>query len=165
MKLPRSISSSVDLVARAAVGKDWSLYATLIEHWGEIVGQEYAKSTEPAKINFPKGKKAGQSWGGRDQSGGTLTIKLPQGLTMEFGFLTDQIRERINRFFGYEAIDKIQFAPYYAEKEPEAAPAPQKELSTAEIDNLQDSLKDIENKELREALESLGESVLKEHKR
>lgn len=165
MRLPRPISVSVDTIAKAAVGKDWSLYATLIDHWGEIVGQDYAKNTEPAKITFPKGKKTGDQWASKGQTGGTLVIKLPQGLTMEFGFLTDQIKERINSFFGYSAIEKIQYAPYYTQDDPEIEESAPKELSDEEKAELQDSLKDIENNELREALESLGESVFKEGKR
>lgn len=165
MRLPRPISASVDTVARTAVGKDWSLYATLIEHWGEIVGQEYAQTTSPTKITFPKGKAPAHAWASKDQTGGTLTIKLPQGLTMEFGFLTDQIRERINGFFGYNAIEKIQFAPYYTDHTEKPAKTPPKELSNEEKQDLQDSLNDIENIELRDALRNLGESIIKEEER
>lgn len=162
MRLPRPISTSVDTIAREAVGKDWSLYATLIKHWADIVGQDYAQSTSPDKITFPKGKKAGDQWASKNQTGGTLTISLPQGLTMEFSFLTDQIKERINGFFGYPAIEKVVFAPYYTKPEDETAEKPKKQLSQAERADLEKSLKGIENKELREALEALGESVLRE---
>ncbi len=166
MRLPRQISSSVDTIAKAAVGKNWSLYATLIQHWAEIVGQDYAKSTEPTKIIFPKGKKAGDQWASRQRdAGGTLIIKIPQGLTMEFGFLTDQIKERINGFFGYNAIDTIKFAPYYGQIEEPESEEKESPLTDEEITSLEDSLKDIENKELREALENLGQSVLRERRR
>jgi len=155
MKLPQSISSSVDSVAKAAIGKDWSLYATLIEHWEEIVGQNYAKNTQPHKILFSKN---------RNQAGGTLVIKLPKGLTMEFEFLINQIKERINSFFGYKAITKIIFDPYYTKEEEKECNIKEKQLSKSDISEVKNTIKDIENKELREALEVLGKSIILEDK-
>jgi hypothetical protein len=164
MKLPRPLASSIDSVARTAVGKEWALYATLIEHWREIVGADYAQKTKPVKISFPTGKKAGDSWAGRKQTGGTLLIRLPHGLRMEFSFLTPHILERINGFFGYPAIATLQFDPYYEKPSAPPLPSPQeRSLTETEKGQLKEQIKDINNSELREALERLGESVLREH--
>jgi len=156
--LPRPISASLDKVARDAVGRDWALYATLLDHWREIVGEDYAQNTAPVKIVFPKGKKLDEKWASR-RSGGTLHIRLPQGLTMEFSFLTDTIRARINGFFGYSAIEKVVFEPFYPEKPPVLAPeAPP--LSAEAKESLAEDTKDIDNDELRDLLQQLGESML-----
>lgn len=163
MKLPRPLASSIDSVARTAVGKEWSLYATLIEHWREIVGADYAQKTKPVKISFPKGKRTADSWAGRKQTGGTLLIRLPHGLRMEFGFLTPQILERINGFFGYPAISTLAFDPYYEKPaDPPPTAAQQRALTKGEKERLREQIKDINNNELRESLERLGESVLRE---
>lgn len=159
MRLPSTLSNAIDQIARAALGKDWGLYAGLLQHWTEIVGQDYAKSTTPVKISFPRGKKTDEKWTGGRRGGGTLTIKLPQGLAMEFGFKTDQIRARINGFFGYDAIERIAFETYYPTDDKPYAPPPLP-LSPAQEADLAQNTKDIEDEELRQALQNLGESVL-----
>ena len=157
MFLPRTVATAVDVIARQAFGKDWSLYAALLSHWSEIVGPDYARVTTPVKITFPKGKQPEDNHGRR--TGGTLHIRLPSGLVMEFNFLTDQIRQRITGFFGYDAIIRIVFEPFYgAEKvKPVAAP---KTADPAQLAALHEKAAMIEDEALREALEKLGKSVL-----
>ena len=164
MRLPRTIASSIDQVARSAIGKDWGLYAALIDHWSEIVGADYAKHTSPVKIVFPRGKQSGEKWAGGQKTGGTLTVKLPHGLCMAFTHQTSIIISRINGFFGYPAIERIALAPAYSTDERPASPAPVF-LSETEKASVTTSVCDIENKELQDALAALGTSVLANQKR
>jgi len=153
MFLPRKLSASVDKIARATIGKDWSLYAALLDHWSEIVGAEYARTTTPVKITFPPRQKESR------RANGTLVIRIPKGLAMEFSFKTGIIRERITTYFGYEAIEKILYESAYGalpQSEPTAIdPNPE---ALARIRSIAE---EIENEELREAVESLGEAVFK----
>ncbi len=160
MSIPRTIATAVDGIARKVIGRDWNLYGALLGHWGEIVGEEYAQVTTPVKISFPHGKPAEEKWAQGQREDGILTIKLPQGLVMEFTYRSDQVRQRIAAFFGYNAIDRIVFQPFYGSgkttfQEPKNEPAP------AQLSELQESLKDLENSDLRNALEGLGQSVLR----
>ncbi|MDD5585746.1 MAG: DciA family protein [Alphaproteobacteria bacterium] len=157
MLLPRSIAATVDNVARQAIGKDWGLYAALLNHWREIVGEEYAQVTTPVKISFPQGKTAGEKLAQGQRKDGVLHIRLPQGLTMEFSFRTDQIRQRIAAFFGYEVISRIVFETYYgpASIAKEASPAAVPDQTV----RLTEATKDIENNDLRAALEEFGAAV------
>ena len=107
MFMPRMLSKIVDQVARQTVGKDWNLYAALLEHWPEIVGVEYARVTTPVKMTFPHQPQEAR------QRNGTLCVQLPKGLSMEFTFKTEQIRQRINAYFGYDAVGKISLQPVY----------------------------------------------------
>jgi hypothetical protein len=159
MLLPQPVSSSVDKIARAALGRDWSLYAVLFNHWAEIVGEDYASMTAPVKISFPKGKKTDEKWAQGHRTDGVLTIKLPRGLMMEFTYKLDQIRQRLTGFFGYSAIERIVLEASYETR------APKKETKTvSEGDRLAlaEKLKEIDNPELRAALESLGLAMLAE---
>jgi len=138
------------------MGKDWSLYANLLEHWPEIVGPEYARVTTPVKITFPPRQKEAQ------RASGTLVIRIPKGLAMEFTFKIGIIRERITGYFGYEAISKIIFEPCYAlPKEPVV----EAEVDPEELATIRKTAKDIPNDELRETLENFGEAVLKSRSR
>lgn len=164
MRLPRNISSSIDQVARTAMGKDWNLYASLLERWTEIVGADYARETTPVKISFPHGKKADEKWAAANRTGGTLTISLPQGLSLAFTHQIEQVRGRINTFFGYEAIERIALKPFYPTDDKPFTPPP-RPLSSQEVKQLDEGTKDIENNELRDALQQLGASVLANQKR
>ncbi len=153
MFMPRTIANAVDRIARQTVGKDWSLYATLLDHWQEILGMEYARVTTPVKITFPHQPNEAR------RCGGTLYIRLPKGLAMEFTFKTDQIRQRINSYFGYDAIAKIAFEPVYGPP-PEAA-APETKADPEALAGIKENAKAIDDEELRSALEGFGEAVLK----
>jgi hypothetical protein len=152
MFMPRTISAAVDKIARQAIGKDWSLFASLLDHWPEIVGSEYARLLTPVKIAFPPRQAQAQ------RKDGTLTIRLPKGLAMEFSFKTEQIKQRIASYFGYEAISRIALEPVYYVPEETSAPQP---LDPAALDGFCRSAKDIKDDELRGALEAFGESVLR----
>src|ERR1700733_1341367 len=124
MFMPRTVAIAVDQIARQTLGKDWNIYAALLSHWGEIVGHEYARVTTPVKITFPLHRASS----GRRENG-TLCIRLPQGLAMEFSFKTTQIKQRITDYFGYEAIEKILFETQYSVEKPcETAPLPAAEV-------------------------------------
>jgi len=154
MFLPRTIATAIDKIAREALGKDWSLYAVLLEHWPEIVGPEYARLTTPVKITFPPRQREAK------RAGGTLVIRIPKGLAMEFTFKIGQIRARITDYFGYEPISKIMFESSYAAPDHAGAndliePDPEAIASIHEASN------DIDDQELRDAIAALGEAILK----
>jgi hypothetical protein len=115
----------------------------VVSRWAEIVGERYAKVSTPESIRFPAGKKAG----------GTLTLAVEGAHAPLIQHLGPLIIERVNRFFGYEAISKIAFrqgrAPRAEQKliRPPAAPLP-KELG--------EGLRQIADPELRACLESLA---------
>jgi hypothetical protein len=119
----------------------------VVSRWAEIVGERYAKVSTPESIRFPAGKK----------SGGTLTLLVEGAHSPLLQHLTPLITERVNRFFGYQAVNKIAFrqgrpAPAaLAPKRPELRPVP-KELG--------EGLRRIEDPELRACLESLAARVV-----
>lgn len=151
MFMPRNLKITVEQIARQSVGKDWGLYAALLDHWQDIVGREYATLTTPVKITFPH-----QPNEARRQNG-TLTVRLPKGLAMEFTYKTEQIRQRINNYFGYNAIAKINFDPVFAvpAKKP-TAPAP----DPAALAAIEEGVKSVDGDELSAALQSFGAAVL-----
>ncbi|MDE2029954.1 MAG: DUF721 domain-containing protein [Alphaproteobacteria bacterium] len=147
----RTIADAVDKVARQSAGKDWGLYAGLLDHWTEIVGPDYARVTTPVKVAFP------YQPGEAQRKNGTLTVRLPKGLAMEFSFRSDVIRRRINAYFGYEAfarivLDNADIPPPVAKTVRPADPAA--------VEAVKEKVASIENKELREVLERFGEALL-----
>ena len=149
--MPRQLSQSVEQIARQTVGKDWGLYAALLDHWQEIVGADYARVTTPVKILFPHQPNEAR------RRNGTLTVRLPKGLAMEFTYKTEQMRQRINGYFGYDAIGKIIFDLVFG-----ATPQVKRELSASPeaIAGIKNEVKYIENNDLQSALQSFGEAIL-----
>ncbi len=71
----------------------------VVSRWAEIVGERYAKVSSPESIRFPTGRK----------SSGVLTLLVEGAHAPLMQHLTPLIVERVNRFFGYEAINRIVF--------------------------------------------------------
>ena len=149
--MPRALAQLVDQVARQSVGKDWNLYAALLEHWTEIVGSDYARIATPVKIAYPHQPKNPR------REMGTLTIRLPRGLAMEFTFKSEQIRQRINSYFGYEAVARIMINSVH--RAPPPSPLPRQEPDSAAIAGILEGIKAIDDGELRDALEAFGKAI------
>ena len=117
--------------------------ASVVSRWAEIVGERYAKVSCPESIRFAFGRK----------SGGVLTLLVEGAHAPLMQHLTPAIIERVNRFFGHEAVDRIVFrqgrppAPPKPPQRPERGPVP-KELG--------EGLRQIADPELRACLESLA---------
>jgi hypothetical protein len=120
--------------------------SSIVSRWGDIVGERYAKVSSPESIKFPAGKKAG----------GVLTLLVDGAHAPLIQHLTPMIVERVNRFFGYAAINRIVFrqgrpaAPPARPPRPELRPVP-KELG--------EGLREIADPELRACLESLAAQI------
>ena len=151
MFMPRQVGHSVERIARQAVGKDWGLYAALLDHWQEIVGPDYAQVTTPVKITFPHQPNEAR------RRNGSLTVRLPKGLAMEFTYKTEQMRQRINSYFGYDAIGRISFDPVFGVP---ATPKTRPTLDQGAVSKINDDVKSFDNNELRDALQAFGEAVL-----
>ena len=119
---------------------------SIVSRWAEIVGERYARVSSPESIRFPAGKKAG----------GALTLMVDGAHAPLIQHLTPMIVERVNRFFGYAAINRIVFRqgrpplPAARPARPDLRPVP-KELG--------EGLREIADPELRACLESLAAQI------
>ena len=119
---------------------------SIVSRWSEIVGERYAKVSCPESIKFPAGRK----------SGGVLTLMVDGAHAPLIQHLTPMIVERVNRFFGYAAINRIVFrqgkrsAPEPKRERPQLRPVP-KELG--------EGLREVADPELRACLESLASRI------
>jgi hypothetical protein len=118
--------------------------SSIVSRWREIVGERYAKVSSPESIRFPAGKKAG----------GVLTLLVQGAHAPLIQHLTPMIVERVNRFFGYAAIDRIVFR----QGKPAAiAPAKVERAALRPVPKeLGEGLREIADPELRACLESLA---------
>jgi hypothetical protein len=139
----RSAGELLGDIGGAACKKFGFVQANVVSRWHEIVGERYGQVSLPESIRFPTGKK----------SGGTLTLLVEGAHAPLVQHLGPMIIERVNRFFGYEAIARIVFrqgrlpAPAPKRARPQPVPVP-KELG--------EGLRAVADPELRACLESLA---------
>src|SRR6476620_2438067 len=122
------------------------IQSSIVSRWSEIVGERYAKVSCPESIKFPQGKKAG----------GALTLLVEGAHAPLIQHLTPMIVDRVNRFFGYSAINRIVFKQG---KAPAPAPRPERPQLRPVPKEIGEGLREIADPELRACLESLAAQI------
>ena len=143
---PRAAGELVGDIGGQSFRRFGFVQSSIVSRWSEIVGERYAKASCPESIRFPAGKKAG----------GVLTLLVDGAHAPLIQHLTPMIVARVNRFFGYHAINRIVFRQG---KLPERAEKPQRPTLRPVPKELGEGLREIADPELRACLESLGARI------
>jgi len=144
---PRAAGELVGDVGGQSFKRFGFVQASIVSRWSEIVGERYAKVSSPESIRFPTGRKGG----------GVLTLLVDGAHAPLIQHLTPLIVDRVNRFFGYSAINRIVFRQG---KLPSAeAPRPERPSLRPVPKELGDGLREIVDPELRACLESLAAQI------
>jgi hypothetical protein len=120
--------------------------SSIVSRWGEIVGERYARVSLPESIRFPVGRK----------TAGALTLLVDGAHAPLIQHLAPMIIERVNRFFGHAAIDRVIFKQG---RPPAAPPRPKRPELRPVPKELGDGLREIADPELRACLESLAAQI------
>jgi hypothetical protein len=140
---PRAAGELVGDVGGLAFRRFGFVQSAVVSRWAEIVGERYAKVSSPESIRFPAGRK----------SGGVLTLLVEGAHSPLLQHLSPLIIERVNRFFGHEAINRVVFRQGRpSPKKPEPV-RPQLRSVPKELG---EGLRQIADPELRACLESLA---------
>jgi hypothetical protein len=145
---PRSAGELVGEVGGQSFKRFGFVQSSIVSRWGEIVGERYARVSSPESIRFPQGRK----------SGGALTLLVEGAHAPLIQHLAPLIIERVNRFFGHAAIDRIIFRqgkPPAAVAAPKAQPAALRPVPK----EIGEGLREIADPELRACLESLAARI------
>lgn len=151
-RAPKPLAGMVDRLTKSMLGRHGFAHGAIVTKWPEIVGNDMARHTQPEKIVFSRD----------GVSGGTLHLRCASGaLATEIQHLEPQILERINTFFGYKAVVRLKLiqGPLPKPKGEPATKAP-RPLSIAEAKNLAGTVANVDDDELRQALERLGQSIM-----
>ena len=143
---PRSAGDLLGAIGDQSFRRFGFVQGSIVSRWAEIVGERYAKVSSPESIRFPAGKKAG----------GVLTLLVEGAHAPLIQHLTPMIVERVNRFFGYAAINRIVFR----QGKPPAAPAKAARPNLRPVPKeLGEGLREIADPELRACLELLAAGI------
>jgi hypothetical protein len=144
----RPVSDLLPEVGGAAFRRFGFVQSSIVSRWREIVGVRYAAVSAPESIRFPHGRK----------SGGTLTLVVEGAHAPMMQHVGPEIVERVNRFFGYPAVERLSFRQgvvQVARTRKRPAPPSLKPIPA----ELGDSLREVVDPELRACLESLARGL------
>ena len=119
--------------------------------WPHIVGATLARRTVPEQIAFPRS----------GRTDGTLKLKIDSSaLALELQHLTPQLIDKINTYFGYGAVSRIQIVqgPVPEQQPPDKGSTPIPEDTRRELDQ---RLAFVSDPDLKAALSALGSQLLK----
>lgn len=134
--------------------------AELVTRWTEIVGAEISAHSEPIRVQWPRTttdslpvRGSGSGW---ERAPGVLVLRVEGPAAIEIQHLAGVICERVNRFLGWRAIERVALR-----QAPLRRPARRsaKRPDTAAATRIAESLSDIADDDLRLALARLGAAV------
>jgi hypothetical protein len=145
-------------ITRKAFEKFGFAYSEIAQHWFDIVGKDIARHTSPERIRWAKRNSTRQGF----PESGSLTIRVDGPRAIEIQHRGPEIIERINRFYGYQAVGAIKIVqgplPKRHNLRPEKLPV--KTNNTAgNMAKAEQALEEIDNQDLKEALQKLGQGV------
>jgi len=144
----RAIADLMPEIGRTAFRRFGFVQSSVVTRWPEIVGPHHAKICAPESIRFAPGEK----------SEGILQLVVVPAHAPLIQHVIPEIIERVNRFFGYNAVAKVklrQGAVSPPQAKDRTAPPSLKPIPL----ELGESLRDIGDPELRTVLESLARSL------
>jgi hypothetical protein len=146
----QTVGTSVNKLTRQTFGQRGLADGTIVHNWVSIVGDMLGASSQPEKITYATGQR------GR----GTLHLRVANsGLATEIQHLEPMVLERVNAYFGYQAVARLKLI-----HGPLPDPAPIAEpvlrpLNKEQTRALEDELCNVDDPELKAALKGLGQSV------
>jgi hypothetical protein len=129
--------------------------AAIATRWPEIVGRPLSDHSRPFRIVFPR----------RQRRGGTLHLTVSGAFAPEVTHLSPQIIERINGYFGYGAVDRLEL--HHGRVEPKAsaaAPSPGAAPPPDPDPEIAATIAKVEDQDLRAALTRLAGVRAARHK-
>ncbi|HKT19336.1 MAG TPA: DciA family protein [Stellaceae bacterium] len=145
----RAIAAEVPRVAKAALGKRGFGEAQLVTQWDAVIGPELAGKLAPDRLSFARGER-------RD---GVLRLRVASAFAVEAQHLEPLIIERINGFFGYQAVARLVLVQGPPVRRAEAPPR-LRPLDPAEQRALDERVAAVPDQGLRAALARLGAAIL-----
>jgi hypothetical protein len=146
---PRPAGVALAQVTKAAFRKRGFTRREILTQWPSIVGDLMARYSCPERLQF-----------GRDRNeGATLVVRAGSGFATELQHLHPIVLDRINTFFGYQAVARITIIqgplpiPTTAERRALRNITPEEDACVA------DQVSGTRNPDLAEALRALGRTL------
>src|SRR5687768_1488618 len=124
--------------------------AELVTRWADIVGPEIAAHAEPLKVQWPR------AVGNEAPEPGTLVLRVDGPTAIEIQHLATVILERVNRFFGWQAVDRLALRQAPLSRRGKKAAS---SIDPADAARIAQTLPEVTDEGLRQALGRLGAAL------
>lgn len=124
-----------------------------LAHWAEIVGADLAQTTVPLRLRFGRGSRRG----------GILELRVEPAAATAVQHRSEEIRTRLNRYFGYEAVSRLRLLQGPVKSAPPDGGDSARRRAGGESPHRGDAerlTKDIEDARLRHVLSRWGAEIL-----
>jgi len=147
----RALAETIAKLTRPVFGRRGFAGGAIIAEWPTIVGESLASHSAPERISYPPS----------GATEGTLRLRIARGgLATELQHLEPVLIERINGYFGYRAVGRLQFVHGPLPERSSPKPPSTRPLTPEEEKELADHLVGVEDPKLRHVLEGLGRSII-----
>lgn len=156
----RAASSFVPKIAAKAFEKFGFHTAEIMMQWPTIVGADIAKWTQPERIRWPRMMNGTD--GAADieaRPGGMLVLRVEPARALDIEYRGAEIIERINRYFGYRAVETLKLIQAPLERSPAQAPPSASLATPAALAPPPPEVASLPDDGLKAALEALWTSV------
>ena len=96
LKAATQLGWYVNKITKSFFNKQGFAQNYILENWNSIVGPSFEEKTLPIKLQIEK-------------IGGYLVIACDGSTALELEYLKEDIIEKINSYYGFQAINKIKF--------------------------------------------------------
>lgn len=151
---PRAVSEIVGKVLEPVLARRTGMTLDLMRAWPELVGDEFRDTTRPEKIDWPRRAHEDDPF-----KPATLVVACENQAALFFQHEQAPLMERINVFFGFEAIGRIRILQKAVMTEKKSEPAMTPKVSQADATRLASILDEIDDPDLKETLQKLGQGV------
>lgn len=145
----KAIGDLMPQIGRTSFRRFGFVQSSVVTRWPEIVGAQHARVCLPEAIRFPPGGK----------NDGILQLVVLPAHAPLIQHIIPEIMERVNRFFGYNAVARIKIRQGEVKPPRDQSPRTQPPSLKPIPMELGESLRDIGDPELRTVLESLARSL------
>jgi hypothetical protein len=153
----RRLSDSVPKVADKICARKYVALGRVLTKWPDIVGSEYATQASPQKLSFRKPRRKG------DPAQAILDVSTTSSLAAILNMQKGLLLERINLIFGEMLIQDIRFIHQKAPVRGKTSSSkPKQPLTQAQKQGLSGSLKQVEDDDLRQKLQSMGMALFQD---
>jgi hypothetical protein len=149
---PRPLAEVLRKTLTDAFAKQGFASVELVTRWPEIVGTEIAAHSQPEKIQWPRTPQAAGA-----PEPGTLMLRVEGPAALEIQHLSDVILERVNQFFGWQAVGGVRLRQ--APLSRRTGPKPLRLPDPAVLAHIEANLPEIRDEKLRQALARLGAAM------
>ena len=135
----RPFSASIPKTLKKHLRKGGYNYSNIVDNWTKIVTKKISDACYPLTIKI-----------GKEMKNGTLILNVEHGKEIEVEYEKNEIKEKINSFFGYNCISNVRLKIVQEKLDKEKKFSPK----IKNLKEIEEKIKNVKNEKLRSSLEA-----------